>query len=98
MLSDLLLQGESFGTDRFDKGKRRNKTQILGKGRVGRTRCQCEAVEPHRTQKPSGTAPFAGGLLLLYQKAMERDFPAGLVVKTLRSQCRGPRFDPWSRN
>ena len=27
-----------------------------------------------------------------------RDVPGGPVVKTLRSQCRGPRFDPWSGN
>ena len=24
-----------------------------------------------------------------------RDFPGGPVVKILRSQCGGPRFDPW---
>ena len=26
------------------------------------------------------------------------DFPGGPVAKTLHSQCRGPRFDPWSGN
>ena len=26
------------------------------------------------------------------------DFPGGPVVKTLRSRCRGPGFDPWSGN
>ena len=26
------------------------------------------------------------------------DFPGGPVVKTPRSQCRGPGFDPWSGN
>ena len=26
------------------------------------------------------------------------DFPDGPVTKTLHSQCRGPRFNPWSRN
>ena len=25
-------------------------------------------------------------------------FPGGPVAKTLPSQCRGPRFEPWSRN
>ena len=25
-----------------------------------------------------------------------RDFPGGPAAKTLSSQCRGPRFDPWS--
>ena len=27
-----------------------------------------------------------------------RDFPGGPVGKTPQSQCRGPRFDPWSGN
>ena len=27
---------------------------------------------------------------------INRDFPGGPVAKTLRSQCRGPRFNPWS--
>ena len=26
------------------------------------------------------------------------DFPGGPVAETLHSQCRGPRFDPWSEN
>ena len=26
------------------------------------------------------------------------DFPGGPVAKTLHSQCRGPRFDPWTGN
>ena len=30
------------------------------------------------------------------QEGLERDFPGGPVAKTLSSQCRGPRFDPWS--
>ena len=29
---------------------------------------------------------------------LTRDFPGGLVVKTLHFQCRGCRFDSWSRN
>ena len=33
-------------------------------------------------------------LLIIYF----RDFPGGPVTKTLRSQCRGPRFDPWLGN
>ena len=31
-------------------------------------------------------------------RVMSRDFPGGPVAKTLHSQCRGPRFDPWSGN
>ena len=27
-----------------------------------------------------------------------RDFPGGPVVNIPQSQCRGPRFDPWSGN
>ena len=36
--------------------------------------------------------------ILLLQKKNIWDFPAGPVVKTLSSQWRGPRFDPWSGN
>ena len=32
------------------------------------------------------------------QSTANRDFPGGLVDKTPRSQCRGPRFHPWSGN
>ena len=31
-------------------------------------------------------------------KRNEGDFPGGTVDKTPCSQCRGPGFDPWSRN
>ena len=31
-------------------------------------------------------------------KRIMRDFPGGSVVKTPRSQCRGPGFDPWPGN
>ena len=33
-----------------------------------------------------------------HQKTTSGDFPGGPVVKTLRSQCRGPGFHPWSGN
>ena len=29
---------------------------------------------------------------------LTRDFPGGPEPRTLCSQCRGPRFDPWSGN
>ena len=32
------------------------------------------------------------------RKSLLRDFPGGTVVETPGSQCRGPRFDPWSGN
>ena len=34
----------------------------------------------------------------LIQKDTCRNFPGGPVSKTLRSQCRGPRFNPWLGN
>ena len=35
--------------------------------------------------------------MITHMKSMSlRDFPGGPVAKTLSSQCRGPRFDPWS--
>ena len=40
--------------------------------------------------------PSRVGLVPLLKKP--RDFPAGTVVKTPCSQCRGPGFDPWSGN
>ena len=33
-----------------------------------------------------------------YLKKRRGKFPGGAVDKTLRSQCRGPEFDPWSGN
>jgi len=32
------------------------------------------------------------------KKQTTRDFPGGPVARTPRSQCRGPRLDPWSGN
>ena len=32
------------------------------------------------------------------ESPMSGDFPGGRVAKTLCSQCRGHRFDPWSGN
>ena len=32
------------------------------------------------------------------KKSSLKDFPGGLVAKTLHSQWRGPGFDPWSGN
>ena len=34
----------------------------------------------------------------MFQETQERDFPGCPVGKTLRSQCRWPRFDPWLGN
>ena len=31
-------------------------------------------------------------------KLINSNFPGGPVSKTSCSQCRGPRFDPWSEN
>ena len=32
------------------------------------------------------------------QKSLHWDFSGGPMVKTLRSQCKGHRFNPWSGN
>ena len=32
------------------------------------------------------------------KKVANQDFPGGTVAKTLCSQHRGPKFDPWSGN
>ena len=36
--------------------------------------------------------------MILLDEKYSWDFPAGSVAKTLRSHCRGPRYDPWSGN
>ena len=35
---------------------------------------------------------------LIKRKRFWGDFPGGSVAKISHSQCRGPRFDPWSGN
>ena len=39
-----------------------------------------------------------GSINFYYQGDSCRDFPGGPVIKTLCSQCRGPRFYPWLGN
>ena len=34
----------------------------------------------------------------MYKIVLNGDFPGSPVGETLRSQCRGPRFDPWLGN
>ena len=34
--------------------------------------------------------------IVVWLERQGKGFPDGPVAKTLRSQCRGPRFDPWS--
>ena len=48
-------------------------------------------------------SPFWNGSLCidfhhLLSRLYRRDFPGGPVAKALCSQCRGPRFNPWSGN
>ena len=43
-------------------------------------------------------AGVSGRTNYMHEECTPRDFPRGPVVKTLRSQCRGPRFNPWSGN
>ena len=35
---------------------------------------------------------------MAHTESLDRDFLGGPVAKTLRSQCQGPEFDPWSGN
>ena len=55
----------------------------------------------------SGSYDLVAAMLPLYREGINsflrfnfkvsfREFPGGPVAKTLSSQCRGPRFDPWS--
>ena len=45
-----------------------------------------------------GHQPRAHQHVSTAERGKERDFPDDPMAKTLRSQCRGPRFDPWSEN
>ena len=47
---------------------------------------------------PEGAQGRLPGGILPSRMLRGGDFPAGPVVKTLSSQCRGPRFNPWSGN
>ena len=48
------------------------------------------------TTPPSDSWPHR--ILEWPSKGATGDLPGGPVAKTQRSQCRGPRFDPWSGN
>ena len=41
---------------------------------------------------------FFCGTMCINQNRLSVDFPGAPVAKMLCSQCRGPRFDPWSGN
>ena len=48
---------------------------------------------------PGAGHTIKGNLRSQFQRSKNaRDFPSGPVFKTWSSQCRGPRFDPWSEN
>ena len=55
---------------------------------------------PCSTAHPTAPAPLSFESLLTFDpvavKDLAGDFPAGPLVKTPRSQYRGPRLDPWS--
>ena len=51
-----------------------------------------------RQKEVKGSGAFKGGRPGFKSKLHHWDFPAGPVVKTPHSQCKGPRFDPWSGN
>ena len=64
--------------------------------------CHCERVKERTLHKRDRGAEVGGDQrqegAQRRAKRKLRDFPGGLVVKTLRSQCRGPRFNPWWGN
>ena len=39
---------------------------------------------------------MTAGVPAPFKRELDVDFPGGLETETLHSQCRGPRFDPWS--
>ena len=58
--------------------------ETVARGLVGAS----EGLESHDPSSPH---------VWVTKKASE-DFPGGPVAKILSSQCRGPRFNPWSGN
>ena len=58
---------------------------------------QCPSLGP---ATPFLLIPFAltARVCSLVPSVLLGDFPGGPVAKTPRSQCRGPRSDPWSGN
>ena len=58
--------------------------ETMPRGLVG----ESEGLESHGPSSPP---------VWVTRKASE-DFPGGPVAKTPSSQCRGPRFNPWSGN
>ena len=72
-------------------------TKVL---QCGRGRQKSERVIPHAKNSTvrMGGGREPKGQLLEARKERQGDFPGGPVVKTPHSQCRGPRFDPWSGN
>ena len=63
----------------------------------------CESGSPRITEPGlcwAGSRGTRGGQRQMWVQKWEScwDFPGGPVAKTLHSQCRGPRFDPWSGN
>ena len=58
-------------TARFDMDKKRKIGEVLEHRKVWGSTCQWESVQHSITWEPSGTASFAGGMLLVYNKAVE---------------------------
>ena len=64
---------------------------ILGKGGIMRMRILIPV-------NLSRFSLYVKGIIYSFIKTSSRDFPDCPVAKTLCSQCRGPRFYPWSGN
>ena len=55
-------------------------------------------VSPALAGRFSTTAPPGKPPVMFFQRKICGDFHGSAVDNTLRSQCRGPGFDPWSGN
>ena len=66
-------------------------------GVLGRKKGQAVS-EPGDYFSVSGAQTTCLDSLGNHQKCRFQDFPGDPVAKTLYSQCRGPRFNPWSGN
>ena len=58
---------------------------------------KCRAVKRHWKLRDQQLKTITYIYQLLYKNLMG-DFPGGPVAKTSCSQCREPRFNPWSGN
>ena len=61
-------------------------------------RCSTSLIIREMQMKTTMRSQLTPVRMVIIKKIHKQDFPGGLVVKTLHSQCRGHGFDPWSGN